>query len=389
LTITEIEKLFENFCLDKKQIVLNYEQFVSRICEKSINDSRRYLILNVYEALSNLANGKIVDLDLIKSFYNAKAHPLGKEEHEALQEFVECIELFHFSYKNKKSYEITFEEFEEFYLIISFLLDDDKIFENVMKSEWKKVITSTINSMNVNSNMSNNLSNPEYTNKSTKIEERKSTPIQVLVKSEFERTLTPAKSEKRPTTPLTKNLSQNDKEIALAQNQYTKPRTPISNRYDSLELLKQKLKKRGIRGLMNMHKQFLLNCNNLSTISYGDFMKVLKLQRIDLPKDDYDQIFEKFKTQNKTPNSVGISQFLNFSLFIRNFKKVLPNNRLQLVEKAFASLDIERSEMLFIEDIKLKFDGSNHPDVIKKNRYEDDVTMEFLDCFELNYNFLV
>jgi hypothetical protein len=62
---------------------------------------------------------------------------------------------------------------------------------------------------------------------------------------------------------------------------------------------------------------------------------------------------------------------------------------LNLVEKAFASLDLENSEMLFIEDIKLKFDAARHPDVTSRVRSEDDIAMEFLDCFELNYNFLV
>jgi hypothetical protein len=45
--------------------------------------------------------------------------------------------------------------------------------------------------------------------------------------------------------------------------------------------------------------------------------------------------------------------------------------------------------MLNIEEVKLKFNAANHPDVINHIKSEDDVITEFLDCFDLNYNFLV
>jgi hypothetical protein len=166
----------------------------------------------------------------------------------------------------------------------------------------------------------------------------------------------------------------------------------------SINKLKEKLKKRGVRGLMNLHKQFLFNCSNLSCISLGDFIKVLKLQRIDLSKEEYEHIFDRFKHSSKNEtnyynNRVNVQSsqisFLNFPGFIRNFKKILNDTRLHYVEKVFSSLDVERSEMLFIEEIKLKFNSSQHPEVLGKLRSEDEVVTEFLDCFDLNYNLLV
>lgn len=386
LPVNEIEKLFEAFCADKKQMLLNYEQFLFLLSEKSMNENRNYLIGGVYESLRNFSDTGVVDLELIKNFYNSKNHPLGKDEDEVFTEFVECIELFHFSYKNKKNQVITKDEFEEFYRIISFLVDEDEIFESVLRSEWKNVITGS--NSNVRERETPQMVKREMTpvrnNFYPETEQRVPTPISTQNREKT--------ASVRPATPLTKNMSEKEKEIALAQNQYSKPRTPVSEkiRYDAVDKLKQKLKRRGVRGLMNLHKQFLLNCTNLNAISYGDFVKVLKLQRIDFPKEDYDQIFEKFKVLPKNqPSYGGVTQFLNFSGFIRNFKKVLSNNRLQCVEKVFGQLDVDRTEMLFVEDIKLKFDGSKHPDVKKKLRSEDDITMEFLDCFELNYNFLV
>ena len=143
----------------------------------------------------------------------------------------------------------------------------------------------------------------------------------------------------------------------------------------------QKLRNRGIRGLMNLHKQFLFSCPNLSTISFRDFVKVLTLQRLDLSKEEIEFFFENFSTDNK-------GEYLNFPNFIRAFKKVLNDNRLNAVEKAYGSLDKEQTENLLIDDIKLKFNPKRHHDVLKGIKNEDEIITEFLDCFELNYNLL-
>ncbi len=408
-TITEIEKIFEFFCEDKKGQKLNYEHFVTELSERSFNENRRFFISKVFEGLIKIARDdgiNQVDLDLVKGLYNSKNHPLGKEEELNYAEFVECIELFHYAYKNKRVNIITYEEFEEFYKLISFLIEEDGQFEKIIKCEWKKVI---------GGNLQIQASIPQSRDKfveanSQKIEiihrpltptiKREKTPIitpredgEKLQNPQnfqnyqnFENKIERAQTPVRPATPLTGNMSQKEKEIALAQNQYLKPRTPLPKGNDAVEKLKQKLRRRGIRGLMNIHKQFLINCTNPGAISYGDFVKVLKLQKIEFSKEDYDQIFERFKNSN---SQHGVGNFLNFSGFIRHFKKILPESRLNLVEKAFASLDVENNEMLFIEDIKLKFDAAKHPDVTSRVKSEDDIAMEFLDCFELNYNFLV
>jgi Ca2+-binding EF-hand superfamily protein len=390
LTITDIEKIFELFCIDQKGQRLNYEQFVSMLSERSTNDGRTFLIAKVYEGLLKIAREDglpMVDIDVVKGLFNGKNHPLGRDEDVNYSEFVECIELFHYAYKNKRVTTIIFEEFEEFYKIISFLMDDDIQFEKVIKSEWKKVLLNNIQ-VPVKQVHASNASNASNISKPvTPLPKREMTPVPSYRETDvIERTQTP--NQIRPTTPLTKNMSQNEKEIALAQNQYCKPRTPVPRGVDAVEKLKAKLRKRGIRGLMNLHKQFLLNCTNPGAISYGDFVKVLRLQKIDFSKDDLDQIFDRFKASSSGQGG-QIGTFLNFSGFIRHFKKILSESRLALVEKAFASLDSENSEMLFIEDIKLKFDACSHPEVQNRIKSEDDIAVEFLDCFELNYNFLV
>ncbi len=148
-----------------------------------------------------------------------------------------------------------------------------------------------------------------------------------------------------------------------------------------------KLHKRGLRGLINLHKQFLLSCQNLNSISLNDFSKVLKLQRLDFSKEDIDFLFRKYKIANK--NNPIEPAFLNFPGFIRSFKAVLNQNRLRAVEAAFAALDEDKTEMLFLDDVKIKFNAKQHPEALRQRRSEEEILLEFIDCFDLNYVYLV
>lgn len=154
----------------------------------------------------------------------------------------------------------------------------------------------------------------------------------------------------------------------------------------------EKLKKRGLRGLVYLHRQFLMTCANLNTITLNDFIKVFNQQRFDFTKEESERLFKNFqnKNQSKTNNNNNNDiAFLNFSGFIRSFKKVLNERRLDAVEKAFSVLDEDKIEMLFLDDIKMKFNAKSHPDCIKNKRNEDELILEFIDCFELNYSCLV
>ena len=137
---------------------------------------------------------------------------------------------------------------------------------------------------------------------------------------------------------------------------------------------------RGLRGLMNLHKQFLFTCNNLSLISLSNFVTVLKNQKISLEIEECKQIFIKFRKEN--------TKFLDLPKFIRQFKKPLNEKRLEAVEDAFAKLDVDSNDNIFIDTIKRKYNPKGDPLVLKGLKNEEEVSTEFLDCFELNYNLL-
>jgi hypothetical protein len=153
----------------------------------------------------------------------------------------------------------------------------------------------------------------------------------------------------------------------------------INNNISPLEKLSQKLKLRGLRGLMNLHKQFIFTCPNLSKITFPYFIQVLKNQKINLSNKEYSKIFSDFSNNKET---------LDFPGFIRNFKKPLNDIRLSAVEDAFSLLDVDSNDNIYIETIKKKYNPKGNPLVKSGKKNEEEIATEFLDCFELNYNLL-
>jgi hypothetical protein len=141
---------------------------------------------------------------------------------------------------------------------------------------------------------------------------------------------------------------------------------------------KEKLKSRGIRGLLYLHRQFILSCPNINKITLNDLKNIFQSQHISLNDFEYNEIFNKFKKD----------KYLDFPLFIREFKKELNDTKLNYVEDVFSQLNINENERVPIEYIKKKYDAKNHPEVISGKKNEEENLLEFIDCFEINFDLL-
>ena len=80
--------------------------------------------------------------------------------------------------------------------------------------------------------------------------------------------------------------------------------------------------------------------------------------------------------------------YLDFSSFIRNYKKELNENKLSCVEQGFSNIDINDNDKVPLNLVKKKFKSNKHPDVLNGLRKEEDIILEFLDCFNINYDIL-
>lgn len=87
------------------------------------------MVRRAFDKLDGNGNG-VIEIDDIKSFYNAKMHPdvkAGKKtQDEVLAEFLDTFELHHsMKHPEDKDRKINIREFNEYYNNISCSIDND------------------------------------------------------------------------------------------------------------------------------------------------------------------------------------------------------------------------------------------------------------------------
>lgn len=134
----EARHLFDLFDINGDEMI-SYDELMRSVVGE-MNTNRKAFVKRAFEKLDRNGNG-VVELDDIKTFYNAKLHPdvkTGKKtEDEVLSEFIDTFELHH-SIKNPsdKDRKITMKEFNEYYNNVSASIDNDQYFELMMTNAW-------------------------------------------------------------------------------------------------------------------------------------------------------------------------------------------------------------------------------------------------------------
>ena len=146
--------------------------------------------------------------------------------------------------------------------------------------------------------------------------------------------------------------------------------------------LKNELVKIGVKGLLNIHYKFLTLCPNISKIKLNDLVNILNLNHINFDPDEFKDLFNYFSIDSN-------NKFLDYTRFIRFFKKELNETKLNIVEKIFLSLQYENSneeEDVPLNQIKNKYKAKNHPEVVSGIKTENEKIKEFRECFDINYD---
>ena len=120
---------------------ISYDEFLRQVIG-TMSTERQQLVKRAFQKLDRNGNGQ-VDLEDIKSIYNAKQHPdvkLGKKtEEEVFIEFMDTFEL-HYSLLHPGTTRgdkmVNLEEFLEYYNNISMSFEDDRYFELMMINAW-------------------------------------------------------------------------------------------------------------------------------------------------------------------------------------------------------------------------------------------------------------
>ena len=339
---TDLEQIFDKYEIANDQNLINYKNFLNDLISEFSNEKREKIIRYIYSTIEERGNkfNREINLSFLKEVYNAKKNYFKKEESDNRLEFEDCLELYNYIFKGNKNENFTLNYFLEFYKFISILIQSDDDFIQLLSNEWRVPI--------------------EY------------------IESELQ-------EEKYNYTSENNNKDidnyEEDKQFGRIENLKTNSNYKELNANNSLLLLDEIIKSRGLRGLLYLHLEFVKSCPDLNKIIFNDFADIFEIQHINLPKSDIKNIFNTFSSKlNKN--------YLDFSSFFRNYKKELGQNKLECVEQAFSNIDINGNDKVPINLIRKQFKANKHPDVLNGLKKEEDIILEFLDCFNINYEIM-
>ena len=337
---------------------MDYQIFLKNLVTGYVSPYRQNVINYIYESLLKKAESfeREIDINFLKEEYNAGNNYFIKEEDENRNEFEECLETFHYSFSGLKNEKIDKSEFCDFYYFISFLIEDEDDFVELISNEWR---------IHINNKILDDINFPENNKKE---ENYKTDNI---------------KDTRHIKNNLIKKIDINKiKEVSPYKNaEYDELYSKESQKY-ALCLLTNKLLKRGIRGILYLYSQFLSLYPKLDNITFDDFALVFKIQHLDLDINSMKKIFNMFALKQ------GKEVYFDFYSFMRIYKKELNEKKLNAVEDAFSRIDSKGEDKVSLNMIKMKYNAAKHPDVLIGKCSEDEKVMEFLDCFGLCYDIL-
>jgi len=147
LNSTEIRSAFALF--DKRRNGnIDYEEFLKAI-RGNLNNFRRNLVEQAFDILDKNRNG-VLNYSEISSIYDATRHPSvmrgERTAEDVYSEFLSSFKMNHNNFAaNNGNFQISKDEWFEYYENVSMSIDDDAYFETMINNSWKMNTHSTSN----------------------------------------------------------------------------------------------------------------------------------------------------------------------------------------------------------------------------------------------------
>ena len=396
ISIDDVDEIFKNSGVDKLSNSMNYELFLNDLILGYTPKERQDVINYIYDTIVERAESleRDIDIKFLKDIYNENNNYFLKNRNENRIEFEECLELYHYSYNGFKKDKISKKEFCFFYYYISLLIPSDEDFFYMISNEWRVPLDNLKDIINKNNNINNVANKLDMLKISDKNIRRNLSNISRYAQlgeniKDYQGNMNAFNNKEES------NLDNIDNDN-IKSNKYSLNKKDFEDKYssnksinntkkdESISLLTNILKKRGLRGILYLYSQFLSFCPNTNKITFNDFSLVFKIQHIDLDINTLKNIFNTYFIKSNNNEET----YLDFYSFIRTYKKELNENKLNAVEKAFTFIDKKGEDKVPLDVVKIKYNARNHPDVLNGKYTEDEKIMEFLDCFHMCYEIL-
>ena len=157
--------------------------------------------------------------------------------------------------------------------------------------------------------------------------------------------------------------------------------TPPMNMSEAqlMERFREKLAKRGNRGIMGLGRSFKIADDDRSgNLGMEEFQKAIHDFRVGFNPTQSQKLFAVFDRDG--------SGTIDYDEFLRGVRGVMNDFRKALALKAYAIMDKDGSGVLDIDDIRQRYNAKMHPDVKAGKKTEDEILYEFIDTFEQHHS---
>jgi Ca2+-binding EF-hand superfamily protein len=306
-----------------------------------LSQERSELVQIAFAQLDNDGDG-FISMRTIRHSYFAKQHPAVKAGARSVDEvyraFMSSFEAHH-RCKGMSGEQVSRQEWEEYYRIISAITVSEPYFEGILKGVWA-------------------LNEP-------------STPGSIEVEVDAYGDLPGKPGAKRGRTATTLDLHQSSHLQTGARHRDS---TSPARQVDSvLSSLRQKLGRRGVKGVLGLLSQLsLLDTHNSGLISLHDLLTVLRNYRIEFNDHEVTAVFQHFDASKS--GAIPYKRLLN-AIIGR-----LSNQRQQAIEDAWTTLADGQSGV-DLRRLETAYCAGKHPDVKGRLKTASEAQREFMDSF--------
>jgi Ca2+-binding EF-hand superfamily protein len=146
-----------------------------------------------------------------------------------------------------------------------------------------------------------------------------------------------------------------------------------------MERFREKLAKRGSRGIMGLGRSFKIADDDRSgNLGMEEFQKAIHDFRVGFNPTQTQKMFAVFDRDG--------SGTIDYDEFLRGVRGAMNEFRRGLAMKAFKIMDKDASGVLDIDDIRQRYNAKMHPDVKSGKKTEDEILYEFIDTFEQHHS---
>ncbi|CAD8075605.1 unnamed protein product [Paramecium primaurelia] len=396
VTDPEIDIVFQYF--DREQSGLIDLWGFMFVLRGEMSQLRTQLVEQLFE---KYRTNDYVSLQTLRNNFICRNHPDlkngKKSDDEIIQDFFEPLQLLHninggFGHEN-----ITKEELLEFFSNYSASIPDDKYFEQIIVNVFRLLQDGSKNHYAGNKqvfepdhkrgylqdhhrfvlqggSVSANAPFGTFTQQEQLAQSRPSVGYNQPASFNIFKPLEDVKVNQNGSQIQQIPLSQSQiSQQSQQQQQYEREQSVKSNKQkmDNIQILRNKISQRGLRGLINIQYRFqLYDKSHLNALSYQEWKNCFKQWRLDISEQILDDIFQQFQTNG----------MMNYSGFIKQIQGTMSLRKFNAVQQAFESLP-----KTTIDIVKQQFNAKDHPDVRANRKREDDVLCEFIDTFEQHH----